>query len=166
MKIICQNLLFIGTLSFFLSSNAEAQDESRPKLELCQCWTFLDFALNNDADSLNFLKSQSEMPLFLNQYNLDWIEMHLWRHCLPSYSEGLSFRKSVLDRVNRTDVLEWIITSPNPNYDKKYVPEDVEKKIGNHFDTSFPGFPYMEFSWRDLARKRLSVLEYNMSRKK
>lgn len=112
-----------------------------------------------NSDSLNFANNPSKLPTFLRNYLYDWAMNGHTQSCRFG-GEKISYRKAIISRVFREDVLGWIINSPNKEYDKRYVPMLLEQeRARKDVYSTFPDIPYMEMSWRDLARMRLNELK-------
>jgi len=124
------------------------------------CWTGIDGVNNWYADSLNLIQQPSQLPAFLSDYLIDWKLRYRLRGCMKEPYQMVSFRNVVLSRVYREDVLEWIISSRNADYDKLYIPKELDASIKNksYHNGDFPDLPYMKYSWRDLAKMRLDDL--------
>lgn len=145
-------LFFLLLLFNFLSCSGQNNPGRHPKFY--GCWTGFDNYFNHCADSLNFIVTIDQLPVFLTDHLIDWKQRKLFSSCVFDSTERISIRKVIMDRVYREDVLEWIINSKTEAYGKVYVPEQLRKEM-NYYFSSFPDFPFMEFSWRQLAKKRL-----------
>ena len=147
-------LLLFSTL-FFGASMAFSQNKFRG------CWVGFDHTINHYTDSLNYIKSRGQLPKFLADHLIDWWHHNSYRLCLANHDEIISTRVAILDRVYREDVLTWIVESKNKDYDKLYAPTELEEKYskGGLTDYSFPDFPYMKYSWRELAKRRLDQVK-------
>jgi hypothetical protein len=122
------------------------------------CWMGFDGNLNWFADSLNFLTEPRYLPKFLAYPLFDWkMKDAIWE-CQSDKSDGFSARLAILRRVINEEALEWIVKSRNEEYDKLYNPEVEEKRHVSTFDNSYPVLPFMEFSIRQLAEKRLKEI--------
>jgi hypothetical protein len=62
-------------------------------------------------------------------------------------------------RVYNKKALVWIIESSNPIYDKLYIPNEHKalQEDSEYYD--FPDLPFMNKSWRELAKERMKYLE-------
>jgi hypothetical protein len=123
------------------------------------CWHGFDGAMNRYADSLNLIDTKKDLPKFLDDYLLDWEWRNLWQHSVDSKGGAISYRKLIIDRVSREDVLTWIISSNNKNYDKVYKPEELERQLEPNIYNEFPDLPFMKYSIRSLAKMRLDEIK-------
>ena len=124
----------------------------------------VDAAISRYADSLNLIQGAKQLPHFLNDYLLDWEWRGLWRDCL-SNDGYVSFRKIIIDRISREDVLEWIIKMKNPKFDKLYEPSKLKAELPTNPYNDFPDLPFMSYSIRTLAKDRLEgIRKYKSSR--
>ena len=88
----------------------------------------IEAALNRYVDSLILITNPQQLPHFLSDHLLDWEWRDLWPDCLGK--EGyVSFRKIIIDRVSREDVLEWIIKKSNVSLDKLYDPIILKSEL-------------------------------------
>lgn len=122
------------------------------------CIIGFDLVVNDYADSLNFINSSDDLPHFLNDYLIDWKRKDAIVECLADRDEGISYRRSIFARVINEKPLQWIVASKNKNYDKLYDPEKLEMESIKSFDNDFPVLPFMQYSTRELAKKRLEEL--------
>jgi hypothetical protein len=133
-----------------------------PKNDVSEIIGSIEF-LNLFADSLNLISSPDQLPKILSDYLLDWkLGNRFSNHMIRA---NFSFRKSLIDRVTREDVLEWIVKSKNPCYDSLYDPEKLKavQKPTNTLiyhpeEFIFCELPFMKRSTRDLTKLRLSKL--------
>jgi len=150
-------ILLIHVLLFSTTLMCEAQDIS--KNNFANNWHGFDGAMNRYADSLNLANNKDQLPSFLNDYLLDWKWRNLWQRSLESKEGLISYRKLIIDRVCRQDVLEWIIMSKNKNYDKTYEPSKLESELEPNIYNEFPDLPFMKYSIRSLAKMRLNEIK-------
>ena len=148
-SIFCLLLLF--NLPFVTSAQREKREIG--------CWMGFDGHLNSFADSLNFISAPKNLPNFLNDYLFDWKMKDAIRECQSDKTDGFSARDAILDRVTNEKALRWIVESKNTNYDKLYNPEEEEKHHKPSYDNGYPILPFMEYSIRKLAEKRLKEIE-------
>ncbi|HEY9047596.1 MAG TPA: hypothetical protein VIN08_16935 [Ohtaekwangia sp.] len=151
-------IIILLTPLLFTSRSLLAQVKEPSKRS--NCWMGFDINLNRYADSLNFITNPKQLPVFLGDYLFDWKHRdHLYPCLTDDPDELISMRKIILSRVLREDVLEWIISNKNTNYDKLYIPEEVKKLFQNDIYSVFPVIPYMKYTTRDLARIRLEEIK-------
>jgi hypothetical protein len=73
----------------------------------------------------------------------------------------ISFRKAIFDRVVNEEVLVTIIASKDKRLDDCYDPkklERIQKKTPTIHGPVYPDLPYMKYSTRELAKRRLKEL--------
>lgn len=156
-----QRLLFCLLWLTILMNSPFSASAQREKREV-GCWMGFDGNLNWYADSLNFITNAKDLPNFLNDYLFDWKMKNAIWECQSDKTEGFSTRLAILDRVVNEKALKWIVESKNVNYDKLYVPEEEEKQrrtAGFDVDDGYPILPFMKYSTRQLAQKRLEEIE-------
>lgn len=146
------------------STKCRSQEKLASDVSL-NCLMGVDAALNRYVDSLNLISSPKDLPHFLDDYLLDWEWRNLWQDCLNKDGH-ISFRKVIIDRVAREDVLEWIIDQSNPGFDKVYVPNKLKSELNLNIYNEFPSLPFMEYSFRKLAKLRLEeIRKYKLNNK-
>jgi hypothetical protein len=155
-------LVAVGNIRLLAQENLQPDENAIKLLTATQ-------SINYFADSLNLISRSDQLPKVLSDYLLDWkITNGICNYVTPI---NLSFRKAILDRVVREDVLQWIIDSKNPAYDLLYDP--VKLKEQNELSTSklyhskeqgYCDLPFMKLSIRQLAKVRLATLRANKSR--
>jgi hypothetical protein len=155
-------ILLIGSLQSFAQKDIEPDKHALELLIATQ-------AINYFADSLNLSKGPNQLPHILADFLLDWkITNGFCDYVTPI---NLSFRKAIIDRVVREEVLQWIIDAKNPAYDSLYDP--VKLKLHNRLSKTliyhpmeerYCELPFMKLSIRDLARVRLATLRLNRRR--
>lgn len=127
-------------------------------------WTSTDAKINMFADSLNFWSSGNELPKFLSETLLDWGLGRVVTHG-DQKPELISIRKAIFDRVLNENVLAEICRSSNLAYDRLYNPKEMEKQVKpSVFVPGFPDLPYMKYSTRQLAERRLNELRKTKER--
>lgn len=119
------------------------------------CWTRIDREINVTADSLNWWIPGTNLPSFLSDPLFDWRKKELGKDCI-SDKIFISYRKMVFDRVIDSKVLSVIINVNDSLLDKRYGLIVMENS--NPGNSNFPELPYMKFSTRDLAKRRLIEL--------
>lgn len=122
------------------------------------CWSAFDLTVKYLSDSLVFVNAPKQLPHYLDNYILDWHNKNSLKGCV-SEDEIISLRKAIIDRVSSEVILNWIIESKDTSYDKKYDPIALQKVIKYDLFNTFPEIPYMQFSWRDLAKNRLTEIK-------
>ncbi|MGC4023608.1 MAG: hypothetical protein QM734_17450 [Cyclobacteriaceae bacterium] len=157
MKIAMLSGLILIVLSVPLHSlTAQSRPQSIERNNY-DCWVKIDHSINRRTDSLNFWKS-GKLPKFIYEPLLDHLSIPWGSDCFLR-TQFISHRKAILDRVINEEVLNAIILSPDKRLDELYLPQELSKKITPAFDApGFPDLPYMRFSTRQLAEKRLNTL--------
>jgi len=139
-------------------SNLAGQDNRVISANSNGCWSVFDLGVKYFSDSLIFAKDAKHLPAYLGNYIFDWQQKNSLKSCLLQ-EEIVSLRKAILDRVYDEKILNWIITSKNKDYDKRYEPEVLKREIKNSMYNTFPIIPYMQYSWRELAENRLKEIQ-------
>jgi len=124
------------------------------------CWSSIDYNINSFADSLNFWAKNGRMPDFIFDQNFDHSLIGLTRDCFAR-QHFISFRKAVFDRVINENILVAITEAQDKRLDEYYRPEELESLQKNHTSvhgTTYPDLPYMKYSTRELAKRRLNEL--------
>jgi hypothetical protein len=155
-------LLAIGKIPLLAQINRQPDKNAVKLLAATQ-------AMNYFADTLNLISRREQLPRVLSDYLLDWkITNGICSYVTPI---NLSFRKAIIDRVVREDVLQWIIESDNPVYDSLYDPVKLKKQMAHPSgliyhpsDGGFCDLPFMELSIRVLAKLRLAMLHAEKER--
>jgi hypothetical protein len=123
-----------------------------------------DGYLNWFADSINFASNRTELPNFLEDHLFDWRMRDVIWECQADKSEGFSARLAIFNRVVNEKALLWIIQRENSAYDKNYIPGEEERLQKPSFGQNYPDLPFMNYSTRQLAEKRLH--EIRLKKKK
>lgn len=122
-------------------------------------WTSTDAKINIFADSLNFWSTGNKLPEFLFEALLD-LSVKVITHG-DQKPELISMRKAIFDRVVNEMTLKAIIESKDKRLDDRYNPKELESIQENHpsiHGETYPDLPYMKYSTRELAKRRLSDL--------
>jgi hypothetical protein len=120
-------------------------------------WTSTDAKINMFADSLNFWSTRTKLPGFLSDDLLD-LSLKIVTSG-DQKSELISIRKAIFDRVINENILEEICRSSNLDYDKLYNPKELLKNVKpSVHGPVYPELPYMKYSTRELAERRLREL--------
>lgn len=151
-----------------ISIQSSAQENTIPDRNAIKLFAALE-SMRYFADSLNLASTPDQLPQILSDYLLDWkITAGICTYVSPN---SLSFRKSLIERVVREDVLQWIIDSENPAYDSLYDPVKLKEQYGqlktmiyHPGEQSYCELPFMKLSIRNLARLRLATLKSNKQR--
>lgn len=144
------------TLNLLINVLVVAQND---EIKWAGCWIGFDMTINRFADSLNFIHSRKHLPVFLQDYLIDWRNRRHLSRCMKSNpDEVLSFRKAIIDRIVSKRALKWIIRSKNKSYDRTYEPSIESEKALREILEDFPPIPFMEYSIRDLAKMRLKTI--------
>jgi len=164
--IICAHHQFIDMkaysiiiILFCIIANSFAQRPLSVERENHGCWTSADRMINWHVDSLNFWSSRGGLPEFLFDESFDW-----GRQIVRCFKEPelISFRKVIFDRVVNEKALRAIIKSKDKRLDELYNPEkwrqEMDKREPSMYVPSFPDLPYMKYSTRQLAERRLKEL--------
>ena len=156
MKILKYTLICLLLIGSYHSKAQES--ETGPRFS--GCWRAIDSRINDYANALNYLRADDQLPEYLSDYLLDWRNGDRLSPCVKDRDEKLSFRRSILDRVTNEISLKRIIKSDNENYDKLYDPgkQKKEMKKSSNF-YSYPELPFMDKSWRQLAKRRLEIIQ-------
>lgn len=150
-------LVIAGNIRLLAQENLQPDKDAIELLNATQ-------SINHFADSINLISRPDQLPKVLSDYLLDWkITNGICRYVTPI---NFSFRKAILDRVVREDVLQWIVDSKNPAYDFLYDPvklkeqnEVLTTKMYHHKAQGYCDLPFMKLSIRQLARVRLATLQ-------
>lgn len=137
--------------------NGNAQDNKAITVHGDGCWSVFDSSVKYFSDSLVYAKDKEHLPRYLSNPILDWQYRNSLKPCLFE-EEFISLRKAIIDRIYDEKVLNWIISSKNSDYDKKYSPDALKREIKESMYNTFPLIPFMQYSWRDLAKKRLEEI--------
>lgn len=124
------------------------------------CWTSIDYNINEYTDSLNFWSINDPLPNFLFEANFDHSLMGLTRECFAK-PKFISFRKAVFDRIVNEEILAAIVVAKDRRLDERYNPKELERISRNHpsvHGSTYPDLPYMKYSTRELAARRLEEL--------
>ena len=148
--------LTVFLMVFFGKICCQNPDDTQTKY--LGCLSGFDVLINHYSDSLNLLFTSNKLPVFLDDYLLDWKMKNHLQSCLKE-DEGISIRKFIIDRVVNKDVLKLIISSPNKNLDKCYNPDSLKVEMSKTSYVTFPILPFMHDSFRTLARNRLNEIE-------
>jgi hypothetical protein len=108
-------------------------------------YTFLGLCV----DSLKMIRidSESQLPFFLKDYNLDI------KHPGVTTHSNFSVRKSIFDSIQDKNILSIIINSKDPIY-KQII--DTTSEEAKYIARNVPFWQYSNF---DLAEMRLQILE-------
>jgi hypothetical protein len=121
------------------------------------CWLPIDWRINVMADSLNCFLSNSKLPTYLFDADLDFKYMEITKPCYEEREKALiSMRKAILDRVYNLAALRAIIECGDSSLDALYTSNAVD--VYNSTGASRPRIPYMKYSTRELAKRRLEKL--------
>lgn len=141
-----------------IASNVAGQDNRVLSANSNGCWSVFDLGIKYFSDSLILAKDVKHLPSYLGNHIFDWQHKNSLKSCLQQ-EEIVSLRKAILDRVYDEKILNWIITSKNKDYDKRYEPEVLKREVKNSMYNTFPSIPYMQYSWRELAENRLKEIK-------
>jgi hypothetical protein len=150
-------IIIILVFFYFVPRVCGAQETPKSN-NFLNSWLGFDGAMNRYADSLNLIDNRKMLPKFLEDYLLDWEWRNLWSKSFDNEGGPISYRKAIIDRVSREDVLEWIIASSNKSYDKVYEPDKLKSELAPNIYNEFPELPFMESSTRSLAKMRLDEI--------
>lgn len=152
---------FILLVLFFATVRCFSQTESLAvERRNAGCWARMDYNINIYADSLNFWSVGNPLPNFLFDAHFDLLNTRFTNDCFIKL-QFISFRKAIFDRVVNEEVLRTIVASKDKRLDDRYDPKELKRIQENYpsiHGATYPDLPYMKYSTRELAERRLKEL--------
>lgn len=133
LSLSCKSQHQDNTSSYILSNDFFKKENS----------SFLERYISKYVDSLNNIMDETEIPVFLSDSQFDYKNKGIWH----SFHTPISVRSQIINRVNSCKALTLIVNSENAAIKRKPYIEDSLT------------VPFIEFSFYDLALKRLNILE-------